>query len=142
VRREELRLATERDPQAVIDLVLSFMARVEELERQIGRNSRNSSLPPSRDSPDAREARPKKKGSGRSQGGQSGHPGRHRPMVADPDRVETYWPTECDGCSAAIGEQDRVADGDPVAHQVSDIRVVVEVCEHRRMRARCGCGHC
>ena len=63
-------------------------------------------------------------------------------MVADPDRVETYWPTQCDGCGAPIGEQDRVADGDPVAHQVSDVKVVVEVCEHRRMRARCSCGHC
>ncbi len=63
-------------------------------------------------------------------------------MVANPNRVETYWPTQCDGCGAPIGEQDRVADGDPVCHQVSDIKVIVEVCEHRRMRARCECGHC
>ena len=62
-------------------------------------------------------------------------------MVEHPDRVETYWPSRCGGCGAAIGEDDRVADGDPVAHQVSDITVVVAVCEHRRMRARCGCGH-
>ena len=142
MRREELRLAIERDPEAVIDLVLSLMARVEELERQIGRNSRNSSLPPSRDSPDARKARPRKKGSGKRQGGQPGHPGQHRPMVADPDRVQTYWPTQCDGCGAPIGEQDGVADGDPVSHQASDIKVVVSVCEHRRMRTRCACGHC
>ncbi len=141
MRRGELRAAIERDPEAVIDLVLSLMARVEELERQVGRNSRNSSLPPSRDSPQQRKERPKKKGSGRSQGGQLGHPGQHRPMIADPDRVETYWPTACDGCGAQLGEQDRVLDGDPVCHQVSDIKVVVEVCEHRRMRARCGCGH-
>jgi transposase len=141
VRREELRAAIERDPDAVVDLVLSLMARVEELERQIGRSSRNSSLPPSRDSPDARQTRPKKKGSGRSQGGQPGHPGQHRPMVADPDRVETYWPSQCAGCGVPVGEDDRIADGDPVAHQVSDITVVVEVCEHRRMRTRCGCGH-
>ena len=141
MRREELRAAIERDPEAVIDLVLSLMARVEELERQIGRNSRNSSLPPSRDSPDARKERPKKKGSGRRQGGQPGHPGQHRPMVADPDRVETYWPSECGGCGARDRRGDRVADGEPVAHQVSDITVVVKVCEHRRMRARCTCGH-
>ena len=141
MRREELRAAIERDPEAVIDLVLSLMARVEELEREIGRSSRNSSLPPSRDSSDARKARPKKKGSGRRQGGQPGHPGQHRSMVADPDRVETYWPSRCGGCGASIGEADRVADGDPVSHQVSDIRVLVDVCEHRRMRARCGCGH-
>ena len=63
-------------------------------------------------------------------------------MVANPNRVETYWPTQCDGCGAPIGEQDRVEDGDPVCHQVSDIKVMVEVCEHRRMRARCECGHC
>jgi len=69
VRREELRAAISRDPEVVIDLVLSLMARVDELERQIGRSSRNSSLPPSRDSPDVRKARPKKKGSGRSQVG-------------------------------------------------------------------------
>lgn len=51
-------------------------ARVEELERQAGRSSRNSSLPPSRDSPDARKARPKKR-SGRGRGGQPGR--RHAP---------------------------------------------------------------
>ncbi len=141
MRREEFRAAIERDPEAVIDLMLSLIARVEDLERQIGRNSRNSSLPPSRDSPDARKTRPKKKGSGRRQGGQPGHPGQHRPMVADPDHVETYWPSECGGCGARIGKDDRVADGEPVAHQVSDIEVVVKVCEHRRMRARCTCGH-
>ena len=142
MRRDELRTAIERDPEAVIDLVLSLMARVEELERQVGRSSRNSSLPPSRDSPEARKERPKKKASGRKQGGQPGHRGQHRPMVADPNRVETYWPTACDGCGAVIGEPDRVADGDPVCHQVTDIKVLVEVCEHRRMRARCQCGHC
>jgi len=142
VRRGELRAAISRDPEVVIDLVLSLMARVEELEREIGRSSRNSSLPPSRDSPDARKVRPKKKGSGRGQGEQPGHSGQHRPMVSNPDRVETYWPMACDGCGAPIAEQDRVCDGDSVSHQVSDIRVVIEVCEHRRMRARCGCGHC
>jgi transposase len=140
VRREELRAAIERDPEAVVDLVLSLTARVEELEHDANRNSRNSSLPPSADPPQARKARPKKS-SGRRRGGQPGHRGQHRPMVADPQRSETYWPLECGGCGAPIGEAERVADGQPVAHQVSDIRVIVEVCEHRRMRTRCACGH-
>jgi len=126
----------------VVAALLELSRRIEELERQMGRSSRNSSLPPSGDSPAQRKERPKKKGSGRSQGGQPGHRGQHRPMVANPNRVETYWPTQCGGCGAPIGEQDRVADGDPVCHQVSDIKVMVEVCEHRRMRARCECGHC
>jgi transposase len=126
----------------VVTALLELSGRIEELERQMGLSSRNSSMPPSRDSPAQRQERPKKKGSGRSQGGQPGHRGQHRPMVANPNRLETYWPAQCDGCGAAIGEQDRVADGDPVCHQVSDIKVMVEVCEHRRMRARCECGHC
>ena len=126
----------------MVAALLELSRRIEELERQMGRSSRNSSLPPSGDSPAQRKERPKKKGSGRSQGGQPGHRGQHRPMVANPNRVETYWPTQCGGCGAPIGEQNRVADGDPVCHQVSDIKVMVEVCEHRRMRARCECGHC
>ena len=115
-----------------------LVARVQELEREAGRDSRNSSLPPSRDSPAARKRRPAKK-SGRSQGGQEGHPGRHRPMVADPDRLVEHWPAGCGGCGAEMDE--RVCDGDPVSHQVSEVIVRTEVTEHRRMRVRCGCGH-
>lgn len=116
-------------------------ARVDELERQAGRNSRNSSLPPSRDSPDARKQRPAKK-SGRRQGGQPGHPGKHRPMVADPDRTIEHWPAACGDCGEPIGADGRVQAGEPVCHQVSEIVVRTEVTEHRRMRVRCRCGRC
>ncbi len=40
-------------------------------------------------------------------------------MVADPNRVETYWPAQCDGCGAPIGEQDPVAEGDPIVLEVA-----------------------
>jgi transposase len=140
VRREDLRAAIERDPEAVVDLVLSLMARVEELERQLGRDSTNSSLPPSRDSPASRVKRAKKPSSGRSQGGQPGHRGRNRPMVADPDRVQEHWPVACGACRAPVAG-DRVCDGEAVCHQVSELAVSVDVTEHRRMRVRCACGH-
>jgi transposase len=153
VRRDEIDLVYRSGPEAVAALIAAqaariddlvaanalLAARVEELERQLGRSSRNSSLPPSRDSSDAREARPKKR-SGRRQGGQPGHPGRHREIVADPDRLIEHWPAACGGCGAAITE--RVCDGDPVRHQVSEIIVRTEVTEHRRMRVRCQCGRC
>jgi len=106
-------------------------ARVEELERQAGRSSRNSSLPPSRDSPDARKARPTKR-SGRRRGGQPGHPGQSREMVADPDRLVEHWPSACDGCGRPISHEDRLCDGEPVRHQVSEIVVRSDVTEHRR----------
>jgi transposase len=148
VRRDEIELVWAAGHDAVVALIEAqavrideLVARMEELERQAGRSSRNSSLPPSRDSPEARKQRPKKP-SGRKQGGQSGHRGQHRQMVADPDRVVEHWPSVCEGCGEQIGERDRFADGDPVAHQVSEIIVRVEVTEHRRMRTRCGCGRC
>ena len=148
MRSDEIEVVWAAGHDAVVALIeaqaariAELVARVEELERQAGRSSRNSSLPPSRDSPDARKQRPKKQ-SGRKQGGQPGHPGRHRQMVADPDRVVEHWPSVCAGCGEQINDGDRVADGDPVAHQVSEIIVRVEVTEHRRMRARCDCGRC
>lgn len=147
MRREEIELVYASGVDAVVAVIAAqaeridqLVARVEELERQIGRNSINSSLPPSRDSAQARRQRRRKQGSGRKQGGQPGHPGQHRQMAADPDRVVEHWPSACSGCGAAIDERDRRAAGDPVAHQVSDLIVRVEVCEHRRMRHRCGCG--
>jgi transposase len=118
-----------------------LVGRVDELEREAGRSSRNSSLPPSRDSSQARKERPKKQ-SGRRQGGQKGHPGTHRPMVADPDRVVEHWPSVCAGCGESIADADCVGEGEAVAHQVSEIIVRVEVTEHRRMRVRCDCGRC
>jgi transposase len=148
MQRELIDAACRSGPDAVAALleaqaarIAELTAEVEELKRLIGRNSNNSSMPPSRDSPQARKERSKKKASGRKQGGQKGHPGHHRPMVADPDRIVEHWPAACSGCGAAIGEHERVADDDPVCHQVSEIHVQVSVTEHRRRRACCaGCG--
>ena len=114
MRREEIEFVYASGRDAVVALIAAqaqrieelvaanarLAARVEELERQASRNSRNSSLPPSRDSPQARKQRPKK-GSGRKQGGQPGHPGQHRAMVADPDRVVEHWPSACAGAAAS-----------------------------------------
>jgi transposase len=148
VRRDEIELVWAAGRDAVIGLIEAqaarideLVVRVEELERDAGRSSRNSSLPPSRDSPQARKERPKKR-SGRKQGGQKGHPGQHRPMVADPDHVVEHWPSVCAGCGEALDDGDRVEEGDAVAHQVSEIIVRVAVTEHRRMRVRCQCGKC
>lgn len=113
-------------------------AEVEELKRLMGRSSKNSSLPPSRNS---RGERKKKRSSGKKQGGQPGHKGQHRKMVANPDRVIEHRPAACSGCGGQLGEDDELV-GEPVAHQVSEIVTRVEVTEHRRLRVRCCCGAC
>jgi len=75
VTRAEAEAIAAAGGQVVVEVLLKLTARIEELERQFGRSARNSSLPPSRDSPEQRKERPRKKGSGRMQGGQPGHPG-------------------------------------------------------------------
>jgi transposase len=125
---------------AQAERIVALEAEVAELKRLIGRNSNNSSMAPSKDSPQARGQRSKKRSSGKKQGGQPGHPGRNREMVADPDRVIEHWPGACRSCGLGLAGGDAV--GDPVAHQVSEIITRIEVTEHRRMRVRCECGAC
>ena len=76
-----------------------------ELERRLKRSSRNSSLPPSQDPPSA-APRPRQPGSGRKRGGQPGHEGRHRRLLAPEqvDEVVEHWPERCRSCAHVFAE--------------------------------------
>jgi len=113
VRRDELRASIDRDPDAIVELVMTLTAsvaalrvEVDELKRQLGRDSHNSSLAPSRDSPAARAKRPKK---GRD-ASRAGSPGTRAVIAScsDPDRVVEHWPDACGGFGAPIAASDRV----------------------------------
>jgi Family of unknown function (DUF6444)/Transposase IS66 family len=81
--------------------VEDLRAEVAELRRRLGRNSRNSSMPPSADDlpgrqPPRRERR--KGGTGRRRGKQPGAPGAAMSW-AEPDEVVDHRPAgACDGC--------------------------------------------
>lgn len=148
MRREQVREAIERDPESVVDLVMALQERVEELERRLGQDSRNSSKPPSSDQPKSRaerrrEAREKaKEWSKRKPGGQPGHEGKTREM-APPERVDEvclHLPERCRCGHAFEGSEERV--GEPVAHQKWELPPARPlVIEHRRARLACpGCG--
>lgn len=111
--------------------------RVAELERRLGRNSSNSSMPPSSDV----FGRPEKKAapkSGRKRGRQPGTGGSGLSMVADPDVVEEHLPAACSGCGSGLGPGDSVGFE---RRQVRDIPLTtVTVTEHRAHRCRCACG--
>lgn len=117
--------------------VAALLARCEELERRLGQNSSNSSRPPSSDPPQT-PRRAGREPSGRKAGGQPGHQGRHRQMVADPDARIEHPPERCDGCGGDLADGEAV--GEPVCHQVWELPAVVcMVTEHQRLRRRCGC---
>jgi transposase len=115
--------------------------RIAQLERQARRSSRNSSLPPSQDPPGSA---PRGKGpSGRKQGGQLGHEGKGRELLPTSavDEVIVQWPARCE-CGHVFGEDELVAVGKPVRHQVEELpRLAVTVTEHQCPRVRCpDCG--
>jgi transposase len=147
VREDEARALLAAGDDAVVALLMAqaeqiaaLRAEVEELRRRLGRNSRNSSLPPSKDPLDAPKRRAGKR-SARKPGGQPGHEGHRRELVEHPDETLTYRPPCCAGCGADL---DGVADdGDAYIHQVSALAErLIRVVEHRRARVRCpACGH-
>ena len=132
-------------------LVESLRAEVAALRRQVGRDSTNSSLPPSKDGPASRakakaEAKAKAKaraeqrsGAKRAQGGQKGHRGTGLARVAVPDRFEQLEPAACGGCGGDVGGA--------LGAIASNVQVIdlpaptVSVTEYTVMRRTCGCGH-
>jgi transposase len=85
-------------------LIESPCAEVAALRRQAGRDSSNSSQPPSQDSP-AAEAKAKARAAGRRarqgrpQGGQKGHPGASLAWAARPDQALAVEPAPAAGAA-------------------------------------------
>jgi len=149
VERAEAEAIYDAGREAVVGVLLrmdrqiaALTRRVEKLERQLQRNSRNSSQPPSQDPPGAPPRRGKDR-SGRKQGGQPGHEGRGRELLpaSAVDEVVDHWPARCE-CGHVFCEGELVAVNDPARHQVEELpRLAVRVTEHRCQRLRCpACG--
>jgi transposase len=149
VERAEAEAILDGDREAVVALLMRvgelielnrrLEARVAELEQWLNRSSRNSSLPPSQDTPSA-SPRPPAPSSGRSRGGQPGHEGKHRPLLPleRVDEVVDHWPERCHACARAFGEEERVDAAAPQRHQVAELPpIAVMLTEHRLHRLRC-----
>jgi len=114
---------------------------LDDLRRQVSRNSGNSSVPPSANPPWA--PRPTvKKPTGRKPGGQPGHKGHFRTLLAieEVDEVVQHRPMRCRSCG---GELDAACAGELIdRHQVTELpRRAVKVTEHQALACQCGrCG--
>lgn len=118
-------------------LVKELQRRVEELERRLSQNSSNSSRPPSSDPPSA-PPRGGKQPTGRSPGGQPGHPGHGRDLVP-PEKVNqivVVKPKSCRKCGRSLHGEDP----QPLRHQVSEIPpFAIQTTEYQRHRLKCPC---
>ena len=114
-------------------------AEVADLRRQLGQDSRNSSKPPSSDSPFIKPAPRSLRGkSGRKPGGQPGHPGATLALVAHPNERKRHEPGPCSGCGADLADAPEVG---MERRQVFDLPpMTVQVIEHQLIARRCPCG--
>jgi transposase len=137
MHREALALLSKDE---LIDLLLAQEARLAELERRLGLNSRNSGKPPSSDGlkkpPRTRSLR---RPSGRKPGGQKGHKGETLRQVAEPDATVDHYPGACSQCASALSKATAMGYR---ARQVFDLPEPrpLMVTEHRAHR--CRCEHC
>jgi transposase len=146
---ENVALRTENTALAAEIERLSRM--VAELTRKLDKGSKNSSSPPSADSPkhqaEATKTRAERRAEvkakrrdevERNRGKQPGAPGQNLPMRSDPDETVDHEPSWCASC----GEDLAAASVEGIERrQVFDTPdPIIVVTEHRSVRRRCSCG--
>ena len=120
--------------------VTELQGRVADLEERLGRNPRNSSMPPSAElfTKPPTPSRAERRAAAKKQGKQPGAPGKHLAQVADPDVVVHHTPSACTSCGSGLGDAEVVGTERRQVFELPRIRLVVT--EHVAERRRCRCG--
>ena len=120
--------------------IADLRVEVADLRERLGRNPRNSSMPPSAElftKPPA-PSRAERRAAARKQGKQPGAPGKHLAQVTDPDAVVTHAPEACSSCGSGLGDAEVVDVESRQVFDLPEIRLVVT--EHTAQKRRCSCG--
>jgi transposase len=143
--REEFQILYDQGPDAVFGLVAAMQeqvvlltARVKELENRLGKDSHNSSKPPSSDGLGKKPVslRPK---STRKPGGQPGHRGKRLEFCSHPDQVVIHTPPCCQECGTDLEEVPGQVDARRQVYDLPPQKLVVS--EHRTEHKCCpNCG--
>jgi len=108
---------------------------IQELTEKLGRNSRNSSKPPSSDGLIKPSPQSLRKPSGKKAGGQKGHPGTHLTTIAEPDEVVHHIPAACRNCPSKNGCINHARKGE--MRQIIDAVVDVKITAHKTLSIKC-----
>ncbi len=137
--RQEIHEACQEGEEAIVALIErtigQLAARLQALEDQIAKNSRNSSKPPSSDGLKKPAPRSLRKRSGKKRGGQPGHKGETLRAVKHPQHEVVHRVERCEHCQASLAE---VAASRVIKRQVFDLpEVTIEVTEHQAEVKEC-----
>ncbi len=142
LKRAEIRVLCQTNPDEIIALIETYEtriaqleARITELEARFNQTSKNSSKPPSSDVFVSQKSQ-RKKGN-RPAGGQKGHVGRTLEMVDNPDKTISHKVTTCEGCGESLEsvpviglERRQVYDTQPITVAVTEHQAEHKQCPH------------
>jgi transposase len=120
--------------------IATLNASIADLEAHMAKNSLNSRKSPSSDGLNkdpVRRTQSLRKSSGKSTGGQKGHPGRTLNKSTSPDQVIPHLPPAvCDACQDSLGQPALLK-----TRQVFDLPPMkLDVIEHQVFGVKCSCG--
>lgn len=119
-------------------MIEELTARVAGLEARLGKNSQNSSKPPSSDAFVKPPPRSLRRQSGRKPGKQQGDRGSRLERRPDPDEVVVHAPSTCRSCGHGLDRAPVVGERSRQVFDLPPIRLVTV--EHRAQQRACGCG--
>ena len=131
----------------IIAVVVSFFegqlskkeARIKELEAQLGKNSKNSSTPPSTDNPHDKPApKSRRTKSGKKAGGQKGHKGTTLKMTPTPDEIKAHKVITCINCGEDLSAYSVESTQRRQSYDIPPLSILVT--EHQSEVKRCSCG--
>jgi transposase len=108
MKREEIEKIYDLGKDAVVDLILQLIDRIEKLESQLAKNSHNSSKPPSSDGLKKKmRTKSQRRKSGKKSGGQKGHKGKTLEMTDTPNETIKLPVDICRCCGKSLENHDQ-----------------------------------
>lgn len=145
--REEFQLLYDQGPDPLFGLFTAMQeqiavltTRVKELEDRLGKDSHNSSKPPSSDGLGKKPVSLRQK-TDRKPGGQPGHRGKRLEFCAQPEEVVLHAPARCQECGTGLETVEGHTDARRQVYDLPPQKLVVT--EHRTEHKCCpNCGLC
>ncbi|MGC9385233.1 MAG: IS66 family transposase [Kosmotogaceae bacterium] len=138
MKREDAEKIYDLGKDAVVDLILHLVDRIEKLEGQLKKNSHNSSKPPSSDGlKKKKRTRSQRKPSGKKSGGQKGHEGKTLEQSDNPDEIISLSVDICSHCEGLLGnctpknhDRRQVFDIPQISVHITEYQAEIKDCPH------------
>ena len=118
-------------------LIEKLLDKIDDLTHR--KNSRNSSVSPSKDENRPLKTKSLRANQGKKVGGQPGHEGSTLEMIENPDSIIEHKPEFCNLCGDDLSDEPATF---ILRRQVVDIPPIIpEFTEHRIFQKTCACGH-